>query len=109
MINIIKSYLDYKMDFVVVNSTSLTRYNQEWFFKRISKTIDLKDIRSTSVRKAWLINSLFNNGDLVFLSEAGWMGTETTRAGEIVFRFVHHPDKLNSEVNKLLNQRQSSY
>jgi hypothetical protein len=29
MINIIKSYLDYKMDFVVVNSTSLTRYNQE--------------------------------------------------------------------------------
>jgi hypothetical protein len=29
MLKILKLYLDYKMDFVIVNSTSLTRYNQE--------------------------------------------------------------------------------
>ena len=107
MLKVLKLYLDYKMDFVVVNPRSLIRYNQEWFFKRISKTIDLKDIRSTSVRKAWFINSIFNNGELVFLSEAGGMWTETTRAGEIVFRFVYHPDLRNSQVNKLLNKNHS--
>lgn len=105
MRKILKLYLDYKMDFVIVNPISLIRYNQEWFFKRISKTIELKDIRSTSVRKAWFINSIFNNGELVFLSE-GWEldYEESRRAGEVVFRFVYHPDKVNSEVNKLLSK-----
>jgi len=100
---IIKLYLDYKMDFVIVNPRALIRYNQEWFFRRISKTIDLKDVRSTSVRKSWLVNSIFNNGDLVFLSEA-WEreDDEQMRAGEIVFRYVYHPDLCNSNVNKLL-------
>ena len=105
----LKLYLDYKMDFVIVNPRSLIRYNQEWFFKRISKTIELKDIRSTSVRKTWFINSIFNNGELVFLSEAGGMWTETTRAGEIVFRFVYHPDLRNSQVNKLLNKNRTIF
>ncbi len=100
---VIKFYLDYKMDFVIVNPHSLIRYNQEWFFKRISKTIDLKDIRSTSVRKSWLMNSIFNNGNLLFLSEA-WEreDEESMRVGEIVFRYVYHPDLVNSRVNKLL-------
>ena len=104
MSKVVKLYLDFKMDFVVVNPRSLIRYNQEWFFKRITKTIDLKDVRSTSVRKSGVVNSIFNNGELVILSEAGWEGTETTRAGEIVFRYVYHPDLRNSQINKLLSK-----
>ena len=105
MLKVLKLYLDYKMDFVVVNPRSLIRYNQEWFFKRISKTIDLKDIRSTSVRKQWLFSSIFDDWELVFLSEAGEIEhEESMRAGEVVFRYVRHPDKVNSEVNKLLNK-----
>lgn len=105
IIKVIKLYLDYSMDFIIVTPEALIRYNQEWFFKRISKTIDLKDVRSTSVRKAGLIDSIFNNGSLVFLSEA-WEreDDEAMRAGEIVFRYIYHPDKVNSEVNKLLRQ-----
>jgi hypothetical protein len=61
IVGIIKLYLDYTMDFVIVNPIALIRYNQEGFFKRISKTFDLKDIRSTSVRKSGIIDSLFNN------------------------------------------------
>lgn len=103
IMGIIKMYLDYKMDFVIVNPIALIRYNQEGFFKRISKTIDLKEIRSTSVRKSWLFDSLFNNWCLVFLSEAGEReDDEHMRAWEIVFRYVHHPDLYNSHVNKLL-------
>lgn len=105
MRKVLKLHIDYKMDFVIVNPIALIRYNQEWFFKRISKTIELKDIRSTSVRKSGLINSIFNNGELVFLAE-GWEidHEESKRAGEIIFRFVYHPDKVNSEVNKLLSK-----
>ncbi len=105
IIKTIKLYLDYRMDFVIVNPIALIRYNQEWFFKRISKTIDLKDIRSTSVRKAGLLDSIFNNWCIVFLSEA-WEreDNEQMRAGEIVFRYVYHPDLCNSEVNKLLSK-----
>jgi hypothetical protein len=63
----------------------------------------LKDIRSTSVRKSGIIDSLFNNWCLVFLSEA-WEreDDEQMRAWEIVFRYVYHPDLRNSRVNKLL-------
>lgn len=105
LFKVVKYYLDYKMDFVIVKPHSLIRYNQEGFFKRISKTIDLKDIRSTSVRKSGLINSIFNNGDLVFLSEA-WEreDDEYMRVWEIVFRYVYHPDLVNSKVNKLLSK-----
>jgi len=100
---IIKFYLDYKMDFIIVNPNMLIRYNQQWFFKRISKTIELKDIRSTSVRKSGFLQSLFNDWTLVFLSEAGEMDDDKKeRAWEVVFRYVHHPDKVNSEVNKML-------
>ena len=99
----LKLYIDYKMDFIIVTPRSLVRYNQEWFFKRISKTIDLKDIRSTSVRKSWLLSSIFDDGHLVFLSEAGETeDDEYMRACEIIFRYVKHPDKVNSNVNKLL-------
>lgn len=101
--NIVKLYLDYKMDFILVNPIALIRYNQEWFFTRISKTIELRDIRSTSVRKSGFIDSLFNNWCLTILSEGVQMESdEDMRVGEIVFRYVYHPDLCNSKINKLL-------
>ena len=65
----------------------------------------MKDIRSTSVRKTGLLDSIFNNWCLVFLSEA-WEreDDEHMRAGEIIFRYVYHPDLYNSHVNKLLSK-----
>lgn len=102
-IGILKLYLDYKMDFVVINPRAMVRYNQEWFFKRISKNIDLKDIRSVSIRRSWFLNSIFNNGNLVFLSEA-WESEddEHMRAWEIIFRYVYHPDLKEKKVTDLL-------
>lgn len=97
-------YLDYKMDFIIVNPRSFIRYDQDWFFKRVSKTIDLKKIRSISVRKTWFWNSIFNNGSLVVLSE--WWETEqdeALKAGEIIFRFLYNPELYNQKINNLLS------
>ena len=101
----LKYYLDYKMDFIIVNPRSFIRYDQEWFFKRVSKTIDLKKIRSISVRKRWFWNSIFNNGSLLVLSE--WWESEkddALKAWEITFRYLHNPEFYNKRINDLLSE-----
>lgn len=100
-----KLFLDYKMDFIVVTPRSFIKYDQEWFFKRVSKTIDLKKIRSLSVRKKWFLNSIFNNWNLVVLSE--WSENEkdvSMRAGEINFDYLYDPDSIEIKINDLLTR-----
>jgi hypothetical protein len=100
----IKYYLDYKMDFIIVNPRAFMRYDQDWFLKTISKTIDLKKIRSVSVRKKWFFNSIFNNWTLIVLSE--WWEYEKDakmRAGEVVFTNVYNPELYNKKINDLLS------
>ncbi|OQB41810.1 MAG: hypothetical protein BWY04_00604 [candidate division CPR1 bacterium ADurb.Bin160] len=60
-IKTLQYFLDYEMDFIVVNPRSFIRYDQDGLFQRVSKTIDLKKIRSISVRKRGFWNSIFNN------------------------------------------------
>jgi hypothetical protein len=101
----IKFYLDYKMDFIIVNPRSFLRYDQEWFFKRVSKTIDLKKIRSISVRKTWFWNSIFNNWSLIVLSEWGESEKdEKLRAWEITFKYLYNPESYNKRINDLLSK-----
>lgn len=68
-ITLIKKILDYKIDFIIITPNSLTRYDQSGLFSRSSKVIELRNLKTVSVRKKGIINSLFNNGDLLFLSE----------------------------------------
>ena len=104
-LKILNFYLDYKMDFIIVNPRAFVRYDQEWFFRTVSKTIDLKKIRSISVRREWFLNSIFNNGTLVVLSE--WWESEpdeSLKAGEIIFRYLYSPDSYNKKINDLINE-----
>lgn len=92
---ILKYYLDYCMDFSIVTPQSFIRYDQTWFFKRTSKIIDLIHIRSVSVEKKWFINSLFNNWNIVILSEWSdntWWDPKAD-SWKIIFRYVKDPDK----------------
>ncbi len=102
---VVKFFLDYKMDFIIVNPRSFIRYNQEWFFKRITKTIDLKKIRSISTRKKWFINSIFNNGTLVVLSEWWEMDRdEQSKWWEITFRYIYNPELYNKQIDDLFSK-----
>lgn len=104
-VKVLKYFLDYKMDFIIVNPRSVIRYDQDGLFKRVSKTIDLKKIRSISVRKRWFWNSVFNNWSLVVVSE--WWEAEQNeklRAGEINFRYLYNPEACNKIINDFLSK-----
>lgn len=104
---VVKRYIDYLMDFVLITPKFLVRYNQEWIFKRLSKTIAATSIRTIAVRKAWILYSIFNNGDIIFLAEGGWWEAElewhlwdgwSNEIGEIVFTHVSKPEKVRRQI-----------
>lgn len=101
---ILKYFLDYEMDFAVVTPKSFLRYNQTWFFKRSSKAIDMKHIRSVYVRKAWFFNSIFNNWHIIVLTEwsAGNPKEDWNNPWEVEFRYVYHPEYYSNRIQKLL-------
>jgi hypothetical protein len=106
---ILKYFLDYEMDFAVVTPKSFLRYNQTWFFKRSSKAIDMKHIRSVYVRKAWFFNSIFNNWHIIVLTEwsAGNPKEDWNNPWEVEFRYVYHPEYYSNRIQKLLENIQS--
>lgn len=65
----IKHYIDYKMDFSIVTPRALSRYNQEGILKRDIKTSNVRNIKTISIKKNNFLYNLFDNGDLIFLSE----------------------------------------
>lgn len=100
---ILKRYIDYKMDFILITPKFLVRYNQEGIFKRVSKTIWANSIRTLMVRKSGLLYSIFNNWDIIFLAEGGGGESELEGKGgdmqsgeiwEIVFSSVAKPEKI---------------
>ena len=101
---ILKYFLDYEMDFAVVTPKTFLRYNQTWFFKRSSKAIDMDHVRSVYVRKAWFFNSIFNNWNIIVLTE-GWNGAvkeDWTNPWEVEFRFVYNPEYFSNRIQKML-------
>lgn len=103
---ILKHFLDYEMDFAVVTPKSFLRYNQTWFFKRSSKAIDMKHIRSVYVKKAWFFNSIFNNWHIIVLTE--WSSEvvkeDWNNPWEVEFRYVYNPEHFSNRIQKLLSE-----
>lgn len=102
-----KYLLDYFMDFSIITPQAFIRYDQTGFFKRTSKVIDLTHVRSVSVEKSGIINSLFNNGNLVVLSE--WSDTSFWRdpkedAGKVYFRYVKNPEQYSERIEMMLKE-----
>ena len=83
----IKYYLDYKMGFSLVTPMFLTRYNQSGFFKRDIKSSSVKNIKTISIQKDSFWYNLFDNWDLIFLSE--W---DRADQGEITLHYIHDPE-----------------
>lgn len=93
----INKYIDYKMDFIIVIPTSIMMYDQWWLFKRNVITIGAPSIKSISITKAWLLYSVFDNGDINILTEG-----DTDRNGEIKFRRIPRPEKRKNQIIKVI-------
>jgi len=93
-----KKLIEYRMDFSIVTPMLLITYDQQWFFRRQIKTINVQNIKTISVERNGFLYSLFNNGDLIFLSE-GDMDN-----GEVFLHYLHKPEKRRHEIAQILGR-----
>ena len=66
---IVGKFIDYKMDFIIVTPDLLIMYDQAGLFKKNVITVNEKSLKTVSVKRPGLLYSIFNNGDIIFLSE----------------------------------------
>ena len=97
---IIGKYMDYKLDFIIVTPDVLIMYDQGGIFKRNIISTNEKSIKTISVKKSGLLYSIFNNGDIIFLTEwdsasGGW---------EITLRRVPKPEKRRKEIARIMSK-----
>ena len=67
--NIVKKYIDYKMDYCIVTPEDIVLAEQSGIFQRQIRTLDTSKIKSISVYKKHFFMSVFNNGSIVFMSD----------------------------------------
>jgi hypothetical protein len=95
--SVIKYYIDYKMDFSIVTPEYLTRYNQTWFFKRDIKSSYVRNIKTITIVKNDILYNIFNNWNLIFLSEG-----DRENEWEIVLHYIQNPEKKKKEIIRIM-------
>jgi len=86
------------MDFTIVTPKALYRYDQEWAFTRDLISLDIDSIKTLSVKKSWILYSIFNNWDLIFFTEGDNL------SGEIYLHYIARPEQIKSKVAKIINK-----
>ena len=94
---IIGKYIDYKMDFIIVIPNSIMMYDQWGILERDIHTISAQSIKAIDINKSWLLYSLFNNGDILILTEG-----DLEHDGEIKFRRIPKPEKRKNQIVKIV-------
>ena len=97
LIPIIKKFIDFHMDFMLITPRLFIKYNQEWLFKRDYMTTYWVDIKSVIVRKKWILYSIFNVWDIIFLSE--WDQEKT----ELSLNYVSDPEEKKAKIIEIKN------
>ena len=95
---VVLNYIKYFLDYTIVTPRLITSYNQTGFFKREIRTIDTDKIKTITVSGRTFIQSLFNFGTIVFLSE----GDDDTR-GDITLHYLRNIDDLKDEVVRIID------
>jgi len=97
---ILRKYIDYILDFMVVTPKMLIYYDQKWIFTRRWRTVDADKIKTITVSKSWLLWSIFNFWSMMVLSE--W---DEQWAGEINFKFIDAPEELKVKILKIIGNK----
>lgn len=96
-IKVLKRYFDYKMDFCVVTPQEIVSYNQRGLLNRNSRTIDADKIKTVTADASGMVNSLFNFGNIRFLSEG-----DNADGGDITLNYVHDVNETKNIVRNLI-------
>lgn len=97
VVPIIGKYIDYKMDFIIVIPSSIMLYDQWGIFKKDVVTVSSQSVKSISIKKDWLFYSIFNNGDIIILTEG-----DVAKNGEIRLRWIPRPEKRKNQMIKII-------
>ncbi len=95
--SVLKQYIDYIMDFAVITPEQIINYNQTGILSRQWRTLDVDKIKTITVGKSGFLRSLFNFGNIIFLSE----GDNTSR-WDIELYFIDDPDKVKSKILSII-------
>ena len=85
------------MDFIIVIPNSIMMYDQWGILERDIHTISAQSIKAIDINKSWLLYSLFNNGDILILTEG-----DLEHDGEIKFRRIPKPEKRKNQIVKIV-------
>ncbi len=97
---IIKHYIDYKMDYCIISPHEVMFGEQKGLFTRHFTTIDCKQLKSIGTEKWWIIESVFNNGTIIFtfmdanIESGQW---------KVEIDYIFDPEKKRSSINDIIS------
>ena len=94
---IVRKYIDYKLDFIIVIPSCILMYDQGWLFKRDVVTISSQSIKTISIKKEKFLYSVFDNWDIVILTE--W---DSHGDGEVILRRIPKPERIRNEIVRVI-------
>ena len=94
---IIGKYIEYKLDFILVIPSCILMYDQWGIFRRDVITISSQSIKTISIKKDKFLYSVFDNGDIIILTE--W---DSHGDGEVTLRRVPNPEKRRNQMGKIV-------
>jgi predicted membrane protein len=97
MFPITSKYIDYISDFILVIPSCMIMYDQRGVLKRNVVTISAQSVKTISIKKEKFLYSVFDNGDVVILTE--W---DSHGDGEVILRRVPKPEKRRNQMAKLI-------
>ena len=98
MKNVLTNAIDFKLDFAIATPCEVIAYEQTWFLNRSWQTVESQKIKTVTVNKNGIFNSLFNVGDIIILSEGDKSGN-----WDIELEFIHNPDKVAQQMKEIFN------
>lgn len=94
---VLGKYLDYLLDFIIVIPSCIMMYDQWGLFKRDTITISAQSIKTVSIRKNKILYSIFDNGDIIILTE--W---DSRGDGEVTLRWIPRPEKRRNQMARIV-------
>ncbi len=96
---ILKRFIDYEMDFALITPNEVIYYEQDWLFSRVGRTLNSTKIRSITVEKDWILRSIFNFWNVLFLAEwyheDGW---------DVRIIYISDPDNIKQQAREILRK-----
>lgn len=106
MIPVVKRYIDLKLDFTIVTPAGVYLYNQRGIFYRTMSALNIQNIRTINVQKEKFIYTIFDNGDIIFLSEGpdAESGQSDHSLWHAKIYFVYDPESKKDKIQEIFKK-----